>query len=108
MTLPLTCTSSEQEYLRIGEPGGYMNAKENQTLNVAEVDAATAREMYVAPFVEGIRAGAGGIMCSYNKINGTLACSNDEVLNKLVRRRFLFPRLYLSAVSASPALSVVR
>merc|ERR1719296_705280 len=30
-------------------------------------------------------AGAAGVMCSYNKVNGTFACENEKLLKKLLR-----------------------
>ncbi|GAA5851073.1 hypothetical protein JCM8547_009174 [Rhodosporidiobolus lusitaniae] len=82
---------NEQEHLRIGNPyGGYFGATENQTLGII-VDDATVRELYAWPFADAIRSGAGGIMCSYNAVDGTLACENDEVLNKLLKEELNFP-----------------
>ncbi len=41
-------------------------------------------EIYYLGFREAIEsAGAGGVMCSYNQINGTFACNNEAVLSEL-------------------------
>ncbi|BGP29001.1 hypothetical protein JCM10296v2_000737 [Rhodotorula toruloides] len=90
---------NEQEWLRIGAPqGGYFFSYPNQTID-SVIDQATARELYVAPFAEAIRAGAGGIMCSYNEIDGTFACENKEVLIHLLKEelsRLAFPGFVLT------------
>jgi len=44
------------------------------------VDARTAWELYYPPFEAAVKAGAGAIMCAYNKVNGTYACENDAIL----------------------------
>src|SRR6478735_9902258 len=44
------------------------------------------REVYIPPYADAIsKAGLGSIMCSFNKINGTFACENSEVLDKILR-----------------------
>lgn len=43
------------------------------------------REIYVAPFVDAVKAGVSSIMCSYNRINGEYACGNDEAQNKILK-----------------------
>ena len=47
------------------------------------VDQQALHEIYVAPFVDAVRADVSSIMCSYNKINGTYACQNDYTLGVL-------------------------
>ncbi|ORY35747.1 glycoside hydrolase superfamily [Naematelia encephala] len=56
----------------------------------AEVDDKTMRELYLPSFVETVRAGTGSIMCSYNKINGTQTCENDNALNKILKDELNF------------------
>ena len=43
------------------------------------------REMYVAPFVDVVKAGVSSIMCSYNRINGPFACGNAETLKTILK-----------------------
>ncbi|GAA6030122.1 hypothetical protein JCM8097_009272 [Rhodosporidiobolus ruineniae] len=80
---------NEQEYLRVGAPGGYGPANESQTID-SVVDAATLREQYGWPFTEAVRAGAGSIMCSYNEVNGTLACENGALINEYLKDELNF------------------
>lgn len=42
----------------------------NQSVST-NVDDKTAHELYMWPFAEAIRAGAGAVMCVYQEINGT-------------------------------------
>ena len=46
----------------------------------ASVDQRTAWELYYPPFEAAIKAGAGAMMCAYNRVNGTYACENDAIL----------------------------
>jgi beta-glucosidase len=36
-------------------------------------------------FQDAVRAGAGSIMCSYNKLNGSYGCQNSKALNGLLK-----------------------
>ncbi|GAA5973727.1 hypothetical protein JCM11641_005103 [Rhodosporidiobolus odoratus] len=81
---------NEQEWLRQGiAQGGYFGRQIYGTLG-DEIDAATTRELYTWPFAEAVRSGAGAIMCSYDKINGTMVCENDAVLNGLLKEELGF------------------
>ncbi|KAL1928605.1 hypothetical protein VTP01DRAFT_2391 [Rhizomucor pusillus] len=57
----------------------------NRMLHSTEVDDRTLHEIYLWPFARSVEAGAGTIMCSYNKINGTYACENDHTLNQILK-----------------------
>jgi beta-glucosidase len=41
-------------------------------------------ELYMWPFQDAVRAGAGAIMCTYQQINGSYGCQNSKVLNGLL------------------------
>ncbi|GAA5871175.1 hypothetical protein JCM16303_001715 [Sporobolomyces ruberrimus] len=87
---------NEQEYLRIGSNvGGYFPSNETQTLD-SIIDDATVHELYVAPFAEASRAGAGAIMASYNKLNGTLASEDPYSLKTLLKGELGFKGFVLS------------
>ncbi|GAA5845195.1 hypothetical protein JCM11251_003710 [Rhodosporidiobolus azoricus] len=81
---------NEQEYLRMGE-----GIDENTTVS-AIIDAATTRELYAWPYAEAVRVGASSVMCSYNKINGTLGCENSETQNELLKTELNFPGAIVS------------
>mmetsp|Transcript_42243 Transcript_42243/g.99187 ORF Transcript_42243/g.99187 Transcript_42243/m.99187 type:complete len:877 (+) Transcript_42243:56-2686(+) len=73
------------------------------------VDERTAWELYYPPFEAGIAAGAGSVMCSYNRVNGTHACSNPELLSRDLKLRMGFKGFVVSdwwAVRESAELAV--
>jgi beta-glucosidase-like glycosyl hydrolase len=47
-------------------------------------------EMFLRPFQDALRAGAGNIMCSYNRVNNSYACSNSKTLNGLLKTELGF------------------
>lgn len=47
-------------------------------------------EIYLWPFASSVAAGVGSVMCSYNQINGTQACQNDQTLNRLLKDELQF------------------
>lgn len=63
------------------------------------VDDKTAHEVYMVPFAEAVRAGAGQIMCSYNKINGTHACESAKSLAGLLKTELNFQGVFYSVPS---------
>ena len=57
----------------------------------ANLDDKTMHEIYLWPFASSVAAGVGSIMCSYNKVNGTQACQNNQTLNGLLKGELEFP-----------------
>ncbi|KAF2735980.1 beta-glucosidase 1 precursor [Polyplosphaeria fusca] len=53
-------------------------------------------ELYLWPFADAAHANAASFMCSYNKINGSYACENGGILNKLLKDELAFPGYVLS------------
>ena len=49
------------------------------------IDPQTLHEVYLAPFVDAVKAGVSSIMCSYNKLNGAFACDNTDTLKTILR-----------------------
>ena len=49
------------------------------------VDPQALHEVYVAPFVEAVKAGVSSIMCSYNRLNGPFACGNPDTLKTILK-----------------------
>lgn len=63
------------------------NNQENDRRNVSvQVDERTQHEIYYPAFNAAVRAGAGAVMCSYNKIGGTYACENPGSLGDLKKQ----------------------
>ncbi|KAI1187543.1 glycoside hydrolase family 3 protein [Nemania serpens] len=54
------------------------------------VDDRTMHELYLWPFADAVHANVASVMCSYNKINGTWACENDGIMNKLLKQELGF------------------
>jgi beta-glucosidase len=67
--------ANEQETNR--NPSGNVSAVSSN------VDDKTIHELYLWPFADAVHAGAGCIMCSYNRINNSYACQNSKTLNGL-------------------------
>lgn len=53
-------------------------------------------ELYLWPFMDGVRAGAASVMCAYNRVNNTYACENDELINGLLKNELEFQGFVLS------------
>mmetsp|Transcript_99204 Transcript_99204/g.280920 ORF Transcript_99204/g.280920 Transcript_99204/m.280920 type:complete len:792 (-) Transcript_99204:51-2426(-) len=60
------------------------------------VDTRTAWELYYPPFQAAVDAGVGAFMCSYNKVNGTHACENKELLNRDLKQKMGFMGFVMS------------
>ncbi|PHH85068.1 hypothetical protein CDD83_931 [Cordyceps sp. RAO-2017] len=56
----------------------------------SNIDDRTLREHYLWPFVDGLRAGAGSVMCAYNRLNGTYSCEHGRLLNDLLKTSLAF------------------
>ncbi len=52
----------------------------NRNSESSVVDEKTKWELYYPPFEAAVRAGVAGVMCSYNRIDGTYSCENDQTL----------------------------
>ncbi|KAL9088309.1 MAG: hypothetical protein Q9165_006234 [Trypethelium subeluteriae] len=51
----------------------------------ANIDDRTLHELYLWPFAEAIRAGAGAVMTSYNMVNGSAAHANSYLINGILK-----------------------
>jgi beta-glucosidase len=49
------------------------------------VDDRTEREIYWYPFLRAFEADVAGVMCAYNRVNGTSSCHNKPLLDNLRR-----------------------
>ena len=85
------------------------NNQENARNSVsAEVDERTGREIYLPGFEASIKAGAGSVMASYNRVNGTYAAEHPQLLTDVLRKDWGFKGFVMSdwgaTHSAAPAL----
>lgn len=62
----------------------------------SNLDDRTIHELYLWPFADAIHAGAGSVMCSYNKLNGSYACQNSKTLNGLLKQELGFEGFVVS------------
>ena len=68
---------------------------DRQQVNV-EVSDRAQHEIYMPPFKGAIDAGAGAVMCSYNKVYGEYACENSKLLRDLLRKDLGFKGFVVS------------
>jgi beta-glucosidase len=61
------------------------------------VDERTLREVYLPQFEAAVKeAHVGSIMCSYNRLNGQYACSNNRLLNEIAKAEWGFKNMMMS------------
>ncbi|NGO12656.1 beta-glucosidase [Streptomyces sp. HC44] len=63
--------------------------KDRMTIDV-RVDEQTMNEVELRGFESAVRAGTGAFMGAYNKVKGTYACENQELLTDILRDRWGF------------------
>lgn len=91
-------TRAMQENGIIACPKHYaLNSIEDLRFKVdAKADERTLHEVYLPHFKKCIDAGAMSIMGAYNKVNGTYACENKELLTDILRDQWGFEGFALS------------
>ena len=62
----------------------------------ANIDDTTMHELYLWPFQDLVYAGAGSVMCSYNRINQTYGCENSKIANGLLKGELDFQGFLVS------------
>ena len=75
-----------------------VNSQEYKRMNGdSRLDERTYREIYLAPFEIAVKEGKPAtVMCSYNKINGTHASDNKELLTDILRDEWGFDGLVMT------------
>jgi len=61
-----------------------------RTSTSVTIDDQTLHETELQAFAAGIQAGAGSIMCSYNRINNVYGCGNETTLQNILRQQLAF------------------
>jgi beta-glucosidase len=51
----------------------------------SNIDDRTMHELYTWPFAESVRAGVASVMCSYQMVNNSYACSNSKLMNGILK-----------------------
>ena len=62
--------------------------------------------LYYPPFEAAVDAGIAGVMCSYNKVNGSFACADGNQLHRDLKTRMGFRGLVQSDWGAAHAMSI--
>ncbi|KAI0835369.1 glycoside hydrolase family 3 protein [Hypoxylon sp. FL0890] len=62
----------------------------------ANIDDRAMHELYLWPFAQGVKAGVGSIMASYNAVNGSAASQNSYSLNGLLKDELGFQGLVMT------------
>jgi beta-glucosidase len=62
-------------------------------------DDKTMHELYLWPFADGAKAGMGAVMCAMTRVNGTLSCENNDLLNTLLKEQLGFPGMVFPDVN---------
>lgn len=89
---------NEQETNRAST--GQSSTDESVAPYSSNVDDKTIHELYLWPFADGIRAGLGAVMCAMIKVNGTLSCQTDALLNGLLKIELGFPGMVMPDVNS--------
>ena len=98
----MACTKhfigNEQEHFR--QTGSGYNITSAISANI---DDKTMHELYLWPFADAVRAGTASIMCSYNNVNNSYACSNSYTQNYLLKNELDFQGFIMSDWGAQHA-----
>ncbi|KAK2626464.1 hypothetical protein QTJ16_003639 [Diplocarpon rosae] len=70
---------NEQEHFRQSWEWGLPDAMSTN------IDDRTLHEMYGWPFQDAVKAGVASVMCSYQMLNNSYACSNSKLLNGILK-----------------------
>ncbi|KAF2427523.1 beta-glucosidase [Tothia fuscella] len=62
----------------------------------SNIDDRSMHELYLWPFQDAVKAGAGSVMCSYNRVNNSYACQNSKTLNGLLKTELGFQGFVVS------------
>lgn len=84
---------NEQETDRI--PPRLIEGSLNQSTS-SNIDDKTMHELYMWPFADAIYAGAGAVMCSYQRLNGSYGCQNSKAQNGLLKGELGFQGFVVS------------
>lgn len=79
---------NEQEYRRTNTDAGEAMS--------SNADDRTLHELYAFPFMNALRAGAGAVLCGYNRANQSYACQNSKLLNGVLKTELGFEGFVVS------------
>jgi beta-glucosidase len=79
------------------------NQENNRTGVDVQVGEQALRQIELPAFKAAVDAGAGAVMCAYNSVNGRHSCSNDILLNQILKTEWGFRGWVMSDWGASQA-----
>lgn len=62
----------------------------------AYMDDRSLHEVFLWPFANTVKAGCGGIMCSFNRVGGKYVCENSYLLNRVLKEELGFQGFVVS------------
>lgn len=62
----------------------------------SNLDDRTLHELYLWPFAEGVRSGAGAVMIAYNAVNGSACSQNSYLINNILKDELGFQGAVIS------------
>ena len=87
--------ANEQETNRLPFLAGLIPGLLTQSVS-ANVDDRTMHEFYLWPFYDAVKAGAGSVMSSYNRVNNSYATQNSKTMNGLLKTELGFEGFVVS------------
>ncbi|KAH7247394.1 glycosyl hydrolase family 3 N terminal domain-containing protein [Fusarium redolens] len=85
--------ANEQETNR--KAAEHLPTKVNASVS-SNLDDQTMHELYLWPFYDAIHAGAGSVMCAYNRVNNSYSCQNSKLMNDLLKTQLGFQGFVVS------------
>ena len=81
-----------------------LNSQENNRSEISvTIDDQALHEVELPGFAAALNAGAGSVMCAYNKVNGAYSCGNNILLNDILKTRLGFQGWVMSDWGATHA-----
>lgn len=68
----------------------------NRNTISSNIDDRTLHELYLWPFADAVKANVASVMCSYNKLNETYACENEQSMTGTLKGELGFPGYIMS------------
>ncbi len=84
---------------------GENNFENGRNATSVKVDERTLREGELQAFEAGVNAGAGAVMCAFNRINDVFGCSNDVLINQILKGDLGFTGFVMTDFGAAHATS---
>ncbi|NLZ84013.1 MAG: beta-glucosidase, partial [Clostridiales bacterium] len=84
----------------------YGAAEAGRDYNTVDISEWTLRNFYLKPFEEGIKAGAGSVMNSFNIYNGIPMAGNEYLLKEVLREELGFEGIVISDYGAVEEIKI--